>query len=50
MTVKNSGDCPMKRPSLVKAFTVPMAAPSVSVERMIETTGNLRSRKIVGSA
>jgi hypothetical protein len=39
----------MKRPSLVKALTVPMAVPSVSVGRMIETIGNLRSRKIVGS-
>jgi hypothetical protein len=49
MTAKNSADCPMKSPSLVKALTVPMAAPSVSVGRMIETIGNLRLRKIVGS-
>ena len=49
MRAKNSADCPMKRPSLVKALTVPMAAPSVWVGRMIETIGNLRSRKGVGS-
>src|SRR6266516_1568595 len=49
MAAKNSADWPMKRPSLVKALTVLMAAPSVSVGRMIETIGNLRSRKIVGS-
>src|SRR5258708_11818541 len=48
-TAKNSGDWPMNSPSAVKALAAPIAAPCVSVGRMIETTGNLRLRKIVGS-
>jgi hypothetical protein len=36
---KNSGGCPMKSPSAVKALSAPIAAPSVSVGRMIETIG-----------
>ena len=39
----------MKRPSFVKAFTAPMAAPAVSVGRMIEHGGNCRLRNVVGS-
>src|SRR3974377_1588519 len=39
----------MKSPSAVRAFTAPMAAPFVAVGRMIETGGNFRLRKIVGS-
>ena len=39
----------MKRPSTVKALTAPMAASFVSVGRMIEQTGNVRRRKMVGS-
>src|SRR5207248_11218551 len=46
---KNSFDWPMNSPSSVKAFNAPMAAPSVAVGRMIETGGNLRLRKTVGS-
>ena len=38
-----------KSPSSVKALTAPIAAPSVSVGRMIETGGNFRLRKMVGS-
>src|SRR5215470_12681660 len=33
----------------VRNLAAPCAAPVVSVGRMIETTGNLRSRKTVGS-
>src|SRR5258706_12625059 len=48
-TMKNSFDWPMNSPSSVKALTAPMAAPFVSVGRMIEQTGNMRLRKMVGS-
>ena len=48
-TAKNSADCPMNSPSAVSALAVAIAAPFVWVGRMIETIGNLRSRKIVGS-
>src|SRR5262245_18179463 len=43
---KNSADCPMNSPSAVNTLSVPIAAPVVSVGRMIETIGNLRSRKV----
>src|SRR5437762_6810277 len=49
MTVKNSAGWPMKSPLAVSALRAPIAAPSVWVGRMIEQTGNLRSRKMVGS-
>ncbi len=40
----------MNSPSSVSAFTAPIAAPAVSVGRMIETGGNFRLlRKNVGS-
>ena len=39
----------MNSPSSVKALTAPIAAPFVSVGRMIEQTGNMRLRKMVGS-
>src|SRR5205823_8650959 len=48
-TAKNSRDWPMKSPSAVKALAAPIAAPFVSVGRMIETTGNFLLRKMVGS-
>src|SRR5258708_7843190 len=48
-TAKNSFDWPMNSPSSVKALSAPMAAPFVSVGRMIETGGNVRRRKMVGS-
>src|SRR6266571_180872 len=48
-TAKNSFGWPMNSPSAVKAFAAPIAAPCVSVGRMIETGGNLRLRKMVGS-
>jgi hypothetical protein len=40
----------MNSPSAVKALTAAMAAPSVSVGRMIEQIGNARLRNMVGSA
>src|SRR5579885_3513109 len=46
---KNSFDWPMKRPSSVRALTAPIAAPVVLVGRTMETGGNLRLRKMVGS-
>jgi hypothetical protein len=46
---KNCCDCPRNSPVSVKNLTAPMAAPSVSVGRTIEQTGNFRSRNIVGS-
>src|SRR5437879_3345290 len=46
---KNAGDWPMNSPSAVKALSAPIAAPCVSVGRMIETAGNVRLRKTVGS-
>ena len=46
---KNADDWPMKSPSAVRAFAAPIAAPSVLVGRMIEQTGNFRSRNTVGS-
>ena len=46
---KNSFDWPMKSPSLARAVNAPMAAPFVSVARMIEHTGNLRLRNGHGS-
>src|SRR5262249_40905571 len=49
MKAKNAGDWPTNSPVTVKNFSAPIAAPSVSVGRMIAQTGNLRSRKIVGS-
>ena len=39
----------MNSPLAVKALTAPIAAPWVSVGRMIEQTGNFRLRKTVGS-
>ena len=38
-------DWPMKRPSSVRAFTAPMAAPVVSVGRMIEHGGKLAAEE-----
>src|SRR5438552_3768399 len=46
---KNSFDWPMKSPSFIRAVNAPMAAPFVSVGRMIEHTGNLRLRNGHGS-
>src|SRR5260370_11268202 len=39
---KNSGDWPMKSPSLVNPFRAPVAAPLVAVGRMMDTGGNWR--------
>jgi len=49
--VKNSGGWPMNSPPAVQALTVATAPPLPpgSVGRIIETTGNLRLRKTVGS-
>src|SRR6202051_758871 len=49
MKLKNSFDWPMKRPSAVRAFNAPMAAPLVWVGRMIEHAGSFRLRNAVGS-
>jgi hypothetical protein len=46
---KNSLDWPMNSPSFVSALTAPAAASWVRVGRMIETFGNFRLRKMVGS-
>src|SRR5919108_5615887 len=50
-TAKNAGGWPMNSPSAVKDLIVATAAPAptVAVGRMIETAGNLRLRKMVGS-
>ena len=48
MKVKNACDWPTNSPVWVRKVRAPMAAPVVSVGRMIEQTGNLRSRKICG--
>src|SRR6266566_6401503 len=47
----NSCECPMNSPSTVKDLIVATAPPlpAIRVGRMIETAGNLRLRKIVGS-
>src|SRR6202521_3897254 len=49
MKLKKSFDWPMKSPSAVRAFSAPMAAPLVWVERMIEHAGSFRLRNAVGS-
>src|SRR5258706_16255695 len=49
MKLKNSFDWPMKRPSAVRAFSAPMAAPLVWVGRMIEHAGSFRLMNAVGS-
>ena len=46
---KKAGDWPMKSPMSVRNLTTPMATPFVSVGRMIETMGRLRSRNGHGS-
>jgi hypothetical protein len=46
---KNSCDWPVKSPLAARPLTAPSAAPTVSVGRMIEQFGNLRSMKAVGS-
>ena len=46
---KNAGVWPMNSPSAVKALSAAIAAPRVSVGRMIETIGNVRLRNMVGS-
>jgi hypothetical protein len=50
-TAKNVGDWPMNSLSAVTALTVATAPPlpCIWVGRMIETAGNLRLRKMVGS-
>jgi hypothetical protein len=44
-TSKNSFDWPLNNPMAVKNFRAPVAAPVVSISRMIEQTGNFRSKK-----
>src|SRR5207253_9700840 len=46
---KNAGGWPRNSPSAVRILTVAMAAPTVAVGRMIDTAGNVRLRKAVGS-
>ena len=47
--VKNAGDWPMKSPMSVRNLRAPMATPFVSVGRMIEQIGRLRSKNGHGS-
>jgi hypothetical protein len=49
MVAKNACDWPMKSPSAVRPLKARVAAPCVSVGRMIEQTGRLLLRKMVGS-
>ena len=44
-----ASDALAQRRRLLTNFTASCAAPAVSVGRMMETAGNLRSRKTVGS-
>src|SRR5438477_6179552 len=49
MTSKNCGDWPTKSPIAVKNASAPIAAPRVSVGRIIEHLGSFRLRKGHGS-
>src|SRR6266478_2295179 len=46
---KNAGGCPMKSPMAVRNLRAAIAAPAVLVGRIMEHTGRLRLKNIVGS-
>jgi len=49
MNWKNAGDCPIKSPSAVRLANAAVAAPVVSVGRMMEHAGRCLLRNVVGS-